>query len=289
MGNVLVQESSLQDIADSIRLKNGTQTKYKPAEMSDAIEAISGGGITPTGTISITSNDTSDVTQYASASVNVPQGTTPTGTKSITANGTGIDVASYAYADVAVPNTYAAGDEGKVVSSGALVSQTSDTVTTNDTYDTTLISSLTVNVSGGGGGTHNLPSGYTEYEYIEASGTQYINTGYVPTNASDITYTFQRTASGQSYNGVEFGSQSSPKCIASGRYFGWGSAVDKTGNYDPDQIFGPMTINVKSSGCYNLVAGKAVDFGTPTWTSGTNALYIAARNNAGTAERFAKE
>lgn len=117
MGNVLVQESSLQDIADAIRLKNGSQTLYKPAEMSDAIEAISGGGITPSGT------------------------------KSITANGTGIDVASYAYADVDVPNTYAAGDEGKVVSSGALVSQTSDTVTANNTYDTTLISSLTVNVS----------------------------------------------------------------------------------------------------------------------------------------------
>lgn len=51
----------------------------------------------------------------------------------------------------ALPNTYAAGDEGKVVDNGTLVSQTSDTVTENDTYDTTLINSLTVNVSGGGG------------------------------------------------------------------------------------------------------------------------------------------
>lgn len=73
----------------------------------------------------------------------------PSGTKSITANGTGIDVTNYASADVNVPNTYSASDEGKVVSSGALVSQTSDTVTANDTYDTTLINSLTVNVSGG--------------------------------------------------------------------------------------------------------------------------------------------
>lgn len=45
-----------------------------------------------------------------------------------------------------VPNSYSAADEGKVVSNGALVSQTSDTVTQNDTYDTTLINSLTVNV-----------------------------------------------------------------------------------------------------------------------------------------------
>lgn len=58
---------------------------------------------------------------------------------------------AYSPVTVEVPNTYAAGDEGKVVSNGALVSQSSDTVTQNDTYDTTLINSLTVNVSGGGG------------------------------------------------------------------------------------------------------------------------------------------
>lgn len=81
----------------------------------------------------------------------------PTGTKSITitANGTTTeDVTNYASAQITanVPNTYAAADEGKVVNNGTLVSQSSDTVTANDTYDTTLINSLTVNVSGGGGG-----------------------------------------------------------------------------------------------------------------------------------------
>ena len=51
----------------------------------------------------------------------------------------------------AVPNSYAAGDEGKVVSNGALVSQSSGSTTQNGTVDTTLINSLSVNVSGGGG------------------------------------------------------------------------------------------------------------------------------------------
>ena len=72
------------------------------------------------------------------------------GTKEINANGSNIDVTNYETANVNVPNTYSAGDEGKVVSNGALVAQTADTVTTNDTYDTTLINSLTVNVSDGG-------------------------------------------------------------------------------------------------------------------------------------------
>lgn len=59
---------------------------------------------------------------------------------------------AYSPVTVDVPNSYTQSDEGKVVSNGALVAQSSDTVTENDTYDTTLINSLTVNVSGGGGG-----------------------------------------------------------------------------------------------------------------------------------------
>lgn len=43
-------------------------------------------------------------------------------------------------------NSYTANDEGKVVSNGALVSQTSATYTTNGTYDTTIKNSVTVNV-----------------------------------------------------------------------------------------------------------------------------------------------
>lgn len=86
--------------------------------------------------------------------------------KDISANGTynaSSDSADgYKKVVVDVPNSYAAGDEGKVVSNGALVAQGSDTVTANNTYDTTLISSLTVNVP--------VPA-YETGTYIAASST----------------------------------------------------------------------------------------------------------------------
>ena len=71
--------------------------------------------------------------------------------KNITANGeysaSDDSADGYSAVSVAVPNTYSASDEGKVVSSGALVSQTSTTATTNGTIDTTTNNSVTVNVA----------------------------------------------------------------------------------------------------------------------------------------------
>ena len=47
MSNVLVEESSLQNIADAIRGKNKSIDKYKPSEMANAInniQTLNGGG-----------------------------------------------------------------------------------------------------------------------------------------------------------------------------------------------------------------------------------------------------
>lgn len=44
MARVLINESNLQNIADAIRGKNGTQNTYTPSQMADAITAISTGG-----------------------------------------------------------------------------------------------------------------------------------------------------------------------------------------------------------------------------------------------------
>ena len=118
MSKVLVTEQYLTDIGNAIRAKKSVATTYKPSEMAGAVESIET-GITPTGTKNITTNGTHDVTNFASA-------------------------------EVAVPNSFSASDEGKVVSGGALVAQTAQTVTENGTYDTTLKNSVVVNVEGGG-------------------------------------------------------------------------------------------------------------------------------------------
>lgn len=76
MANKLYEENSIRDIAAAIREKNGTENTYNVSEMGDAVRAITtgGGGITPSGEITIKDNGRFDVTNYASAVVNVSTG-----------------------------------------------------------------------------------------------------------------------------------------------------------------------------------------------------------------------
>ena len=124
MSKVLVTESSLSGIAAAIRTKNGTENTYKPGQMAAAIAAI----------------ETPDLEALTA---------TQNGTYAPSAGKNG-----FSGAVVNVPNSYAAGDEGKVVSNGALIAQTAraSEITANGTYDTTTNDSVTVNVEGGSGG-----------------------------------------------------------------------------------------------------------------------------------------
>ena len=116
MGLVKLNESILTAIANAIRTKLGVQTTYKPGQMADAIASIQ---------------------------------TPALETKSITENGTytpSTGKNGFSSVTVTVPNSYEETDEGKVVSEGALVSQTSVTKNANGTYDTTLNNEVVVAV-----------------------------------------------------------------------------------------------------------------------------------------------
>lgn len=112
---------------------------------------------------------------------------------SVTENGTITAPSGKAYSPVVVdvPNSYAAADEGKVVSNGELVAQTAHAeVTQNGTIDTTLNNSVTVNVSGA-----RIPSAYQEVEYIDTNGTDaYIITDYTPVRYDNIYASFSLNA-----------------------------------------------------------------------------------------------
>lgn len=145
--------------ATAADIMNGKTAYVNGAKLSGSMPTGTAG--TPTASKGAVSNHSVSVTPSVTNSTGYITGGTKTGTavtvsaseldsgaKSITSNGNSQDVVGYASVNVNVPNTYAAGDEGKVVSSGALVSQTAHadvTPTTSDqTIDTTTNNSIKV-------------------------------------------------------------------------------------------------------------------------------------------------
>ena len=120
MSQGLVERQYLQDIGDAIRSKNGSTDTYTPAEMAQAISGI----------------HTADEVVLVQKTVNAngqynPSDDSADGYSGVRAN---------------VPNTYSASDEGKVVSNGNLVAQTSKNINTNGTHDTTANNSVVVDI-----------------------------------------------------------------------------------------------------------------------------------------------
>lgn len=68
-GKSIISNSYLEDIADAIRYKKGTEETFYPSQMGDAIRSIE--GIVPTGTMEIDANGVYDVTEKAEVDVDV--------------------------------------------------------------------------------------------------------------------------------------------------------------------------------------------------------------------------
>ena len=120
MSQGLVERQYLQDIGDAIRSKNGSTDTYTPAEMAQAISGI----------------HTADEVVLVQKTVNANG----------QYNASDDSADGYSGVRVNVPNSYSASDEGKVVSSGNLVAQTTKQITANGTHDTTTNNSVVINV-----------------------------------------------------------------------------------------------------------------------------------------------
>ena len=70
MSNVIIDKSKIDILANAISVKSGEAVTMTLDEMVSAVDGIeTGGGITPTGNIDITSAGVTDVTEYATATV----------------------------------------------------------------------------------------------------------------------------------------------------------------------------------------------------------------------------
>ena len=270
MSKFLTDSTIYPAIAAAIRAKGGATGLLKPSEMPAAIRNISGGG---------------------SSAVLEPL--------IVTANGNytpGVGVDGFDSVSVDVPNSYAEADEGKVVQSGALVAQTSLNVTANGTYDTTTNNSVVVDVEGGGG---DDPLPLTDY--IQSSGTQYINTGYAvspdsriemvaefasPSGTSNSAFGTRAAASGTSNAKgclLYAGGSSSPNTL----YAQFGGNQDSWNNMMTD-YFGVKTVYRLFKNHWNIVASKwainnSQNLSYSAAPTTVYPLYIFGVNNIGTA------
>lgn len=173
----------------------------------------------------------------------------------------------------ALPNAYAAGDEGKVVSGGALVAQTAraSQITENGTYDTTDNNSVTVSVSGGGGGS------IVFYDYALFDGNGYVELDYTLNADYRITVDFECPTyyNNNAVIGNSSGNYKSHFTSYSNKWYcstGNGE-TSFTGNLTDRHVF------VNNSNGKNLFDGTEVSNYTPTTDSNIK-LYVGGRARA---------
>lgn len=119
-------------------------------------------------------------------------------------------------------------------------------VTENGTHDVTAYASVNVNVATGGGGSGDLPAGYSRVDYIQFDGTQTVDTGIICNQNTKIQLAFTRERSSQHYvfgvassdntasvtaymgGSWRFGNKSATKTLTTNANMIYSGVVDKT-------------------------------------------------------------
>ena len=166
--------------------------------------------------------------------------------KTITANDTynAVDDNANGYSSVTVnvANSYTAGDEGKVVNNGALVSQTSTSATTNGIVDTTLNNSIDINV----------PNTYT----VNDNGKVVNNQELVAQTAYPDTVTTNNTYDTTNYNSITvdvantYTNEDEGKVVDNGELVAqtaYATEITENDTYDTT-LYNSITVNVPSGG-----------------------------------------
>ena len=131
-----------------------------------------------------------------------------------------------------------------------------------------------------------------ELEYIESSGTQYVNTGFKPNNNSRVVLDFEPTVAYSSIVGI-FGTRDANSGTAANMFVFWNNGAN---TFRTDYFGTQKTMTVST-----LLARQTVDKDKNVTTIGSvsvsntvstgqcsNNLYLFCTNNAGTAQYFAK-
>ena len=139
-----------------------------------------------------------------------------------------------------------------------------------------------------------LPQGYQEVEYIESSGTQYIDTGFVPNNNTEIMLVFSNNdATTGNYNCI-FGTRTNASndntfalWIDPNRRFGAFYGTGQSITLFPTSINATAKHTAVMKGRVAEIDGISITC-SATSSSPTYSFYIGACNTAGTADYFSK-